>query len=131
MRSRAQTAGLVVQRGPAALFCASVTGGDGARSGCDSSRAHTTGLVVQRAHGALAPATGAGATAGARAAFCAASRAQTAGFVLQLGAASPIDGTSQTPTPNAAAGSNRVSSERARPLGLTRSGLKSRTFSCI
>jgi hypothetical protein len=125
-RSRAHTAGLVVQRAPAASLCASVTGGDPARAPVAPSRAHTAGLVVQRGRSARATvgrvsasarAVSAGratrAGAGARFFCCADRRAQTMGLLVQRGAAALSPGTSQTPAPSRTPGSTSRSKRRA------------------
>jgi hypothetical protein len=122
-RSRAHTAGLVVQRAPAAWLCASVTGGDPALTPVAPRRAQTAGLVVQRGRSARATvgrvsasaraasaerATRAGA--GARCCFCCADRrAQTIGLLVQRGAAALSPGMSQTPAPSRTPGSTRRS----------------------
>jgi hypothetical protein len=108
-RRRAHTAGLLLQRGPAAAFDANVTGVALGRCPRASSRAHTDGLVVQVVAGVTWLATAGradGATTSGAGVLCflwAARRAHTAGLVVHVGAACPSAGSIQTNAPNAAA----------------------------
>lgn len=123
IRSRAQTAGLVVQRSPGAR--ASVTGGDAARAPLASRRAQTAGFVVQRG-AAVATFTASWRGAGvARAARWAFRRAHTAGFVVQRSAAALSPGAAHIRAPSRAGSAQREKPRLHAGAGFASSVLQS------